>query len=227
MHNIEKNIIQVRAQIQQAAALYDRNPKLISLLAVSKKKPVEDIRLAYAAGQRDFGENFVQEAEQKRRVLTDLDIIWHFIGPVQSNKTRVLAEGFDWVHSVDRLKVAERLSAQRPATLPALNICIQVNVDREASKSGVMLEEVATLAESISTLPRIRLRGLMAIPAQYDDLESQRLPFARLRETLEDLQQRGLDCDTLSTGMSHDLQAAIAEGSTLVRIGTAIFGERT
>ena len=227
MHNIEKNIIQVRTQIQQAAALYNRDPKLISLLAVSKKKPVEDIRLAYAAGQRDFGENFVQEAEQKRRVLTDLDIIWHFIGPVQSNKTRVLAEGFDWVHSVDRLKVAERLSAQRPATLPALNICIQVNVDREASKSGVMLEEVATLAESISTLPRIRLRGLMAIPAQYDDLESQRLPFARLRETLEDLQQRGLDCDTLSTGMSHDLQAAIAEGSTLVRIGTAIFGERT
>ena len=227
MHNIEKNIIQVRTQIQQAAALYNRDPKLISLLAVSKKKPVEDIRLAYAAGQRDFGENFVQEAEQKRRVLTDLDIIWHFIGPVQSNKTRVLAEGFDWVHSVDRLKVAERLSAQRPATLPALNICIQVNVDREASKSGVMLEEVATLAESISTLPRIRLRGLMAIPAQYDDLESQRLPFARLRETLEDLQQRGLDCDTLSTGMSHDLQAAIAEGSTLVRLGTAIFGERT
>jgi hypothetical protein len=158
--------------------------------------------------------------------LADLDIVWHFIGPVQSNKTRVLAESFDWVHCVDRLKIARRLSDQRPQSMPPLNICIQVNIDLEDSKSGVAPDDIIALAEAIRDLPNIRLRGLMAIPAQRSDFESQREPFAKMKQALQDLQQRGLDCDTLSMGMSHDMQAAIAEGSTLIRIGTAIFGER-
>ena len=226
MQNTEKNLFWVRRQIEQVARSYQRSPKDICLLAVSKRKPAQDIRAAYAAGQRDFGENYLQEAQQKMQALSDLDIVWHFIGAIQSNKTRELAEHFDWVHCIDRLKIAQRLNHQRPDSMPLLNACIQVNIDLEPSKSGVALDQVASLAEKIYQLPRIRLRGLMAIPAPHEDIKSQREPFARLRDELHRLNQNGLDCDTLSTGMSHDMEAAIAEGSTLVRIGTAIFGER-
>ena len=226
MQNIEKNLIRVHRQIEQAARLYQRGPDDISLLAVSKKKPPGDIRSAHAAGQRDFGENYLQEAEQKMRELSDLDITWHFIGAIQSNKTRIIAEHFDWVHCIDRLKIAQRLSDQRPDSMPPINVCVQVNLDLESSKSGVTPDQVDSLAENINKLPRIHFRGLMAIPAPHEDIESQREPFARLRKQLNMLNQKGLDCDTLSIGMSHDLEAAIAEGSTLVRIGTAIFGER-
>ncbi|MFV2030909.1 MAG: YggS family pyridoxal phosphate-dependent enzyme [Gammaproteobacteria bacterium] len=226
MQNIEKNLFALHDRIEQAANRYRRNAKDISLLAVSKKKTSQDVRAAYDAGQRDFGENYLQEAIQKIQDLSDLDIDWHFIGAIQSNKTRVIAQYFDWVHCIDRFKIAQRLSDQRPATQPPINICIQVNVDFEATKSGVALEQVASLAENLSELPGIRLRGLMAIPAPHEDIKSQREPFARLRQELHRLNQGGLDCDTLSMGMSHDIEAAIAEGSTLVRIGTAIFGER-
>jgi pyridoxal phosphate enzyme (YggS family) len=226
MQNIENNLALVHQQIEQAATDYHRESSSISLLAVGKKKPSSDLRNAYNCGQRDFGENYLQEAQAKMLELADLDIVWHFIGPVQSNKTRVLAESFDWVHCVDRLKIARRLSDQRPASMPPLNICIQVNIDLEDSKSGVAPDDIIALAEAFRDLPNIRLRGLMAIPAQRSDFESQREPFAKMKQALQDLQQRGLECDTLSMGMSHDMQAAIAEGSTLVRIGTAIFGER-
>ena len=226
MQNIEKNLALINQQIEQAATNYNREINNISLLAVSKRKPASDLRIAYECGQRNFGENFLQEAQAKMKQLADLDIVWHFIGPVQSNKTRALAESFDWVHCVDRVKIAQRLSDQRPESMPPLNICIQVNIDQEKSKSGVAPGDIIALAEAIRDLPKIRLRGLMAIPAQRSDFESQREPFARVKQALQDLQQHGLDCDTLSMGMSHDMQAAIAEGSTLVRIGTAIFGER-
>ncbi|MFT5657543.1 MAG: pyridoxal phosphate enzyme (YggS family) [Gammaproteobacteria bacterium] len=226
MQNIENNLNLTRQQIEQAAQRYHRDSADICLLAVSKRMPVEDIREAYRCGQRNFGENYLQEAQQKILAVADLEICWHFIGAIQSNKTRVIAENFDWVHCVDRLKIAQRLSEQRPASLPPLNICIQVNVDLEASKAGIPLEQVAELAQQISQLANIRLRGLMAIPAPSDSVESQRQPLAKLRLALAQLQHSGLDCDTLSTGMSHDMEAAIAEGSTLVRIGTAIFGER-
>lgn len=226
MLDIGKNLAQVHHQIELAAAEFDRDTGDISLLAVSKKKLPADLRCAYDCGQRDFGENFLQEAQSKMRELADLDIIWHFIGPVQSNKTRALAESFDWVHCVDRTKIAQRLSSQRPGSLPPLNICIQVNIDLETSKSGVTPDDIVPLAETIRVLPNIRLRGLMAIPAQHSRFELQREPFAKMKLALRDLQQLGLDCDTLSMGMSHDMRAAIAEGSTLVRIGTAIFGKR-
>ena len=226
MQNIEKNLSRVRQQIEQAAHEFAREPSQISLLAVSKRKPVADIRAAYACGQREFGENYLQEAQEKIADLADLDIHWHFIGAVQSNKTRPLATGFDWVHCIDRYKIAKRLSEQRPESLRALNLCIQVNIDGEASKSGIALEEVPELASKIAVLPNIRLRGLMAIPAPRDDFESQRKSFALLSDMLKQLNQQGLQCDTLSMGMSHDMAAAIAEGATLVRIGTAIFGER-
>ena len=226
MQNIENNLALVHQQIEQAATDYDREVSNISLLAVGKKKPSSDLRNAYNCGQRDFGENYLQEAQAKMRELADLDIVWHFIGPVQSNKTRVLAESFDWVHCVDRLKIARRLNDQRPQSMLPLNICIQVNIDLEDSKSGVAPDDIIALAEAIRDLPNIRLRGLMAIPAQRSDFESQREPFAKMKQVLDELQQRGFKCDTLSMGMSHDMQAAIAEGSTLVRIGTAIFGER-
>jgi len=226
MQNTENNLNQTQGQINQAADRYHRQSSDICLLAVSKRKPIEDIREAYRCGQRDFGENYLQEAQQKIQTLADLDICWHFIGAIQSNKTKVIAENFDWVHCVDRLKIAQRLSEQRPTELPPLNICIQVNVDLEESKAGIPLEEVFGLSQQISQLPNIRLRGLMAIPAPSDGIESQRKPFAKLRQVLEHMQNNAIPCDTLSMGMSHDIEAAIAEGSTLVRIGTAIFGER-
>lgn len=227
MQNIENNLSHIHRQIKQAANACERDTGDISLLAVSKRKPSADIRNAYACGQRDFGENYLQEAEQKLHDLADLDICWHFIGAIQSNKTRLLAEDFDWVHCVDRLKVARRLSEQRPESKPPLNICIQVNVDNEESKAGIKLEDAEELAKQIAELPNIRLRGLMTIPAPRENFELQREPFARLRASLENLNQLGFGCDTLSMGMTHDMAAAIAEGATLVRIGTAIFGERS
>jgi len=226
MNNMGKNLNDIRARIANAASASGRAADSIMLLAVSKKKPASDIRLAYAGGQRDFGENYLQEALLKMQELQGLDINWHFIGAIQSNKTRSIAEAFDWVHCVDRLKIAKRLSEQRPATLTPLNICIQINLDHETSKAGIELSELNELAMPIAALPGIRLRGLMAIPAPRADYSGQCEAFARLAEALESLRQQGLDCDTLSMGMTQDMDAAIAQGSTLVRIGTAIFGER-
>ena len=201
----------------------DRDPATVGLLAVSKTQPAAAIREAAAAGIRDFGENYLQEALDKQAELDDLPLTWHFIGPIQSNKTKAIAEHFGWVHSVDRLKIAQRLSDQRPAALPPLNICLQVNVSGEASKSGCAPQEVQQLARAITALPRLRLRGLMCIPAPSEDPAEQRAAFARLRQLRDEL---ALDLDTLSMGMSQDLEAAIAEGATWVRIGTALFGAR-
>ena len=226
MNNIEKNLNDIHVRIASAANASGRAAESIVLLAVSKRKPASDIRLAHDCGQRDFGENYLQEALLKQHELQDLDINWHFIGAIQSNKTRSIAEAFDWVHCVDRLKIATRLSEQRPATLAPLNICIQVNIDHEASKAGIELSELDDLARAIAVLPGIRLRGLMAIPAPRTHYSGQCEAFARLAAALASLQQQGLDCDTLSMGMTQDMDAAIAQGSTLVRIGTAIFGER-
>ncbi|HEY6095747.1 MAG TPA: YggS family pyridoxal phosphate-dependent enzyme [Gallionellaceae bacterium] len=231
MTAILSNMQAVRRAIAQAAQQAGREVAGITLLAVSKTFPAAAVREAYAAGQRAFGENYLQEALDKMAELRDLPLEWHFIGPIQSNKTRPIAENFSWVHSVDRLKVAERLSEQRPAHLPPLNVCLQVNVSGEDSKSGVALQEAAALAQAISLLPRLRLRGLMAIPAPAATLAAQRVPFAQLRNLQQQLnaappQGAGMGLDTLSMGMSHDLAAAILEGATMVRVGTAIFGSR-
>jgi hypothetical protein len=212
--------------VTAAAAQAGRPADAVRLLAVSKTFPVAAVREAFQAGQTAFGENYLQEALDKIAQLHDLPLEWHFIGPIQSNKTRAIAEHFAWVHGVDRLKVAERLSAQRPASLPPLNICLQVNVSGEASKSGVTPEEVAQLAGEVAQLPRLRLRGLMAIPAPAEDPARQRAPFARMRELLEAMNGRGMRLDTLSMGMSHDFAMAIQEGATIVRVGSAIFGAR-
>ncbi len=226
MHNIEKNIAQVQNSIKQSAIDCGRDPKIITLLAVSKTKPVTDIEAAYQCGQRDFGENYLQEAEQKITALQNKEIIWHYIGPIQSNKTRKITALFDWVHSVDRLKIARRLNENHPENKAPLNILLQVNIDNEPSKSGVQLDEIQSLAQQIESMSRLKLRGLMAIPAIHKNPEKQHEPFARMHQALTQLQQSYPDCDTLSMGMSGDMQAAIAEGSTLVRIGTAIFGSR-
>jgi len=226
MNNIEKNLNHIRAQILQAAKACNRDPDSILLLAVSKRKPADDIRRAFELGQRDFGENYLQEAQQKMSELEDLDICWHFIGAIQSNKTRNIAETFDWAHCIERAKIARRLSDQRPTHLPPLNVCIQVNIDHEDSKAGIDLQQLPELAQEIHELPGIRLRGLMTIPATSETFEQQRRAFAQLAAALQSLQQQGISCDTLSMGMTQDMDAAIAEGSTLVRIGTAIFGER-
>jgi pyridoxal phosphate enzyme (YggS family) len=226
MKNIEINLNHIRAQIVEAALACGRDPDSVLLLAVSKRKPAADIRCAWQLGQKDFGENYLQEAQQKMLELKDLDICWHFIGPIQSNKTRNIAEAFDWAHCIDRVKIAQRLSAQRPANLAPLNVCIQVNIDHESSKAGIDLNELPGLAKAIHQLPGIRLRGLMAIPAPRETMLKQRAAFAQLAAAMTSLQQQGIACDTLSMGMTQDMTAAIAEGSTLVRIGTAIFGER-
>ena len=226
MPNIEKNLADIHARIRAAAEQAGRETDSVSLLAVSKKKPSVDIRAAYACGQREFGENYLQEALGKMQELADLDINWHFIGAIQSNKTRSIAESFDWVHCVDRVKIARRLSEQRPAHLPPINACIQVNLDQEDSKAGIALEEVPDMARQLNDLPGLNLRGLMTIPAPRSDPGEQRQAFARLGEALAQLRQDGIDCDTLSMGMTQDMEAAILEGSTLIRIGTAIFGER-
>lgn len=226
MTAILSNLQATRAAVAQAAQAARRDPDAVRLLAVSKTFPAEAVREAYRAGQHAFGENYVQEAVDKIQALHDLPLEWHFIGPIQSNKTRDIAQHFAWVHGVDRLKIAERLSAQRPAHLPPLNICLQVNVSGEDSKSGVAPGEVEALAVQVAQLTNLRLRGLMAIPAPADDPAVQRLPFARMRALLQQLNSCGLQLDTLSMGMSHDYPAAIAEGATIVRIGTAIFGAR-
>ncbi|WP_394559812.1 YggS family pyridoxal phosphate-dependent enzyme [Aquipseudomonas alcaligenes] len=223
MSTIAENIAKVRERIREAAQASQRDSEAVGLLAVSKTKPAAAVREASACGQRDFGENYLQEALAKQAELTDLDLVWHFIGPIQSNKTKPIAEHFHWVHSVDRLKVAQRLSEQRPAHLPPLNICLQVNVSGEASKSGCTPEELPALAQAVTQLPRLRLRGLMTIPEPTDDAQAQHAPLARLRQLRDGL---SLDLDTLSMGMSQDLEAAIAEGATWVRIGTALFGAR-
>jgi pyridoxal phosphate enzyme (YggS family) len=197
-------------------------------VAVSKTFGADAVREALAAGQHAFGENYVQEALAKLEELAELrpQLEWHLIGPLQSNKTRAVAEAFDWVHSVDRLKIAQRLSDQRPAQLPPLNVCLQVNISGEASKSGLLPQEVAQVAAAVAALPRLRLRGLMAIPEPAQGLQAQQAPHRALRLLQQDLNQRGLALDTLSMGMSDDLEAAVAEGSTMVRVGTAIFGAR-
>ncbi|WP_052393439.1 YggS family pyridoxal phosphate-dependent enzyme [Pseudomonas rhizosphaerae] len=223
MSTIADNISQVSARITAAARHVQREPDQVGLLAVSKTKPATAIREAFAAGVHDFGENYLQEALAKQEELADLPLIWHFIGPIQSNKTRAIAEHFAWVHSVDRLKIAQRLSEQRPSTLAPLNVCIQVNVSGEASKSGCAPDDVQALATAIQALPNLHLRGLMAIPEPTDDPAAQDAAFARVRALQQDLQ---LPLDTLSMGMSHDLEAAIAQGATWVRIGTALFGAR-
>ena len=223
MSTIADNIGQVSQRIRAAADAMQRDANSIHLLAVSKTKPAQAVREAYAAGVRDFGENYLQEALGKQAELTDLPLSWHFIGPIQSNKTRAIAENFAWVHSVDRLKIAQRLSEQRPADLPALNICIQVNVSGEASKSGCTPADLPALANAISALPRLKLRGLMAIPEPTDDRAEQDAAFSSVRVLQNSL---NLPLDTLSMGMSHDLESAIAQGATWVRIGTALFGAR-
>ena len=226
MKSIASQLALVQQSIAESTQKYQRPDNAVTLLAVSKRHSSQAIREAWAAGQRCFGESYLQEAEQKITELADLDIEWHFIGPIQSNKTRPIAQLFDWVHSVDRLKIAQRLSDQRPDDMAPLNICLQVNISGEATKSGMALEELPAIAASVAALPRLKLRGLMAIPAHGGDFESQREPFRRLREAQQALIARGHRLDTLSMGMSGDIEAAIAEGSTLVRVGTAIFGTR-
>ena len=223
MSTIADNIGLVSQRIRAAADAVQRDANSIHLLAVSKTKPAQAVREAYAAGMCDFGENYLQEALGKQAELTDLPLSWHFIGPIQSNKTRAIAENFAWVHSVDRLKIAQRLSEQRPADLPPLNICIQVNVSGEASKSGCTPADLPALANAISALPHLTLRGLMAIPEPTEDRTEQDAAFATVRDLQNSL---NLPLDTLSMGMSHDLESAIAQGATWVRIGTALFGAR-
>ncbi len=216
----------VRARIARAAAAAGRDPAEVRLLAASKTFDAAAIREMAACGQHAFGENYVQEALDKQEQLADLPLEWHFIGPIQSNKTRAIAEHFSWVHGVDRLKIAERLSAQRPPGLPPLQLCIEVNISGEASKGGVPVAELPALADAVAALPRLQLRGLMAIPAPAADMDAQRAAFRQLRLAQADLVARGLLLDTLSIGMSSDLEAAILEGATIVRVGTALFGER-
>jgi len=226
--SIAENLSQVRQRIAHACTVAGRSPQHVTLLAVSKTSPASAVREALAAGQRAFGENYVQEALEKIAALSDRrsELEWHLIGPLQSNKTRSVAEVFDWVHTVDRLKTAERLSAQRPAGLAPLNVCLQVNVSGEASKSGVGFDELPALARAAAALPGIRLRGLMAIPEPAADPVAQRAPHRRLHEAFDALRAEGLALDTLSMGMSADLEAAVLEGATIVRVGSAIFGER-
>ena len=232
---VQASLYRVNERISAAARAVSRDPASVTLLAVSKTFGADAVAAAAHGGQRDFGENYVQEGVDKieqirRRAETDpalTGLRWHFIGPLQSNKTRPVAECFDWVQSVDRLKIAERLSAQRPATMAPLNVLLQVNISGEATKSGATPAELPALAAAVAALPRLSLRGLMAIPEPEDDPARQRAPLAALRVLFDDLRSRGFALDTLSMGMSADLESAVAEGATLVRIGTAIFGART
>ncbi|MGC2164723.1 MAG: YggS family pyridoxal phosphate-dependent enzyme [Gallionella sp.] len=226
MTTIASNLQAVNNAIVTATAAAGRGAGEVKLLAVSKTFRPDDLREAYIAGQTRFAENYLQEALEKIALLGDIPIEWHFIGPIQSNKTRPIAEKFSWVHSVDRLKVALRLSEQRPELLPPLQVCMQVNVSGESSKSGVAPDQAESLARQIASLPRLKLRGLMSVPAPTDDPALQRMPFAKLRELRDRINLRGVQLDTLSMGMSHDFAVAIAEGATIVRVGTAIFGSR-
>ena len=226
MHDVGTVLNAVRRRIGELERRYRREPGSVALLAVSKTKPPEAVRAAISAGQHAFGENHLQDAMTKVETLSGLGVSWHFIGAVQSNKTRPIAAHFDWVHCIEREKIAKRLSAQRPAGREPLEVCIEVNVSGEETKSGVPPANVEPLARMVRDLPGLRLRGLMAIPRPSPDLETQRIPFRQLREILDELNAKGLDLDTLSMGMTGDLEAAIAEGATIVRIGTAIFGPR-
>ncbi|HTY98210.1 MAG TPA: YggS family pyridoxal phosphate-dependent enzyme [Rhodocyclaceae bacterium] len=224
--NLQANLAAVQRRLAAACAAAGRDAGEVALLAVAKTWPAEAVAAVAACGQRRFGESYVQEAVAKIEALGALDLEWHFIGPLQSNKTRPVAENFAWVHSVDRLKIAQRLADQRPAQLPPLNVCVEVNVSGEASKSGCPPEEAAALCRAVAALPRLRLRGLMAIPEPTATAALQRRRFAELRALRDALAAQGLALDTLSMGMSQDLEAAIMEGATIVRVGTAIFGER-
>lgn len=216
----------VTQRIDSAISRFSRQPDSVRLIAVSKTRRSDELRALAGEGIRRFGENYLQEALDKMAELSDLALEWHFIGPIQSNKTRSIAEHFDWVHSVDRLKIAQRLSEQRPSQLPPLNLCLQVNISREASKSGIQPDDLPDLARQVAQLPHLRLRGLMAIPAPAETFEAQRQPFRTLRLAMERLNAEGIALDTLSMGMSDDMEAAIAEGATMVRIGSALFGPR-
>ncbi len=224
--NLQANLDAVRGRIANACVAAGREVSEVTLLAVSKTWPATAVAAVAACGQHQFGESYVQEAVGKMEALAGRDLEWHFIGPLQSNKTRPVAERFAWVHSVERLKIAERLSAQRPEAMAPLNVCVEVNVSGEASKSGCAPEEALALCRAVAALPRLRLRGLMAIPEPTEDVALVRRRFGVLRDLRERLNASGLDLDTLSMGMSHDLEAAIMEGATIVRVGTAIFGER-
>lgn len=224
MDSIAERFLHIRSQIRHATGIAGRPRGSVQLLAVSKTKPAADIAALYRLGQRHFAENYLQEALAKQQQLAAFNITWHFIGPIQSNKTRPIACHFDWVHSVDRLKIAERLSEQRPEYLPPLNICLQVNISEEASKSGVSLDELPALVEAVGMLPNLRLRGVMAIPEPESNYHQQRQPYKQLYQAVQDLNRPELD--SFSFGMSGDLKAAIMEGATMVRIGTALFGER-
>ncbi len=226
MIRVTENFRKIQDLLAKAAAEAGREPGKIRLLAVSKKKPVEAVLQAVSAGQRDFGENFVQEALQKMDEAGRDDLNWHFIGHLQTNKTRPVAERFHWVHTVDRLKIAERLSRQRPHYAGDLNVCIQVNIDGEAAKAGVAPADLPQLAQAVAELPALKLRGLMCMPAVRPDFEGQRQPFASMRDLKDSLEESGISLDTLSMGMTADYRAAIHEGATIVRIGTALFGER-
>lgn len=227
MPKIDEKLHNVTARLIAAAEMAGRDPAHVALVAVSKTQPAEAVEAAYRAGQRRFGENYLQEALDKQTALAALtELEWHFIGPIQSNKTRAIAEHFQWVHSVDREKIARRLSEQRPESLPPLQVCLQVNLDDEPNKSGVTLAQLPDLARAVYALPRLQLRGLMAIPAPRETRVEQRASFARLRTALEALRDENMALDTLSMGMSADLEAAVAEGATLVRVGTDIFGAR-
>jgi pyridoxal phosphate enzyme (YggS family) len=223
---VTENLRKIRDLLTESTSDAGRDPGSVTLLAVTKKQPLGKIREAADAGQRDFGENSVQEALPKVAKLSGEDLVWHFVGRLQSNKTRAVAEHFDWVHSIDRLKLAERLNEQRPDGKPPLNVLIQVNVDHEDSKAGISPVDLPDLAKAVSEMPRLALRGLMCIPAVRGNFEEQRRPFRILRELSEFLAGKGIATDTLSMGMSNDYRAAIFEGATVVRIGTAIFGER-
>jgi pyridoxal phosphate enzyme (YggS family) len=223
---LSDNITKLLERVRLSAEKSQRVTGDICLLAVSKKHPAETVRAAYRHGLREFGESYIQEAVAKVAELDDLPLKWHFIGPIQSNKTRAIAENFDWVHSIDRSKIARRLSDHRPGEMADLQVCLQVNISGEASKSGVSIEDLPQLVSEVIALPRLQLRGLMAIPAPSNDPTAQRAAFAELRLALEKMQALAPAMDTLSMGMSDDLEAAIAEGSTIVRVGTGIFGSR-
>ena len=226
MIGVTENLRKISNLLASAAIDADREPRAVQLLAVSKKQPVSKILDAANAGQRDFGENFVQEGLEKMDQTRDLGLTWHFIGHLQNNKTRVVAENFDWVHTIDTLKTAKRLSEQRPDSLSPLNICLQVNIDGEERKSGISIAALPDLAAACAKLPNLNLRGLMCLPAPRTDFSEQRIPFATLRLLGEQLRSDGIDTDTLSMGMSGDYRAAVFEGATIVRIGTALFGAR-
>jgi PLP dependent protein len=224
--SVSANLAQVRKRIELASLAAGRAVDAVKLLAVSKTMPAQAVRDAHAAGQLAFGENYIQEGVDKIASLADLPLEWHCIGPIQSNKTKLVAENFAWVHSVDRLKIAERLSAQRPANLPALQICLQVNVDGGSNKSGVTPAELLALAQAVAQLPHIQLRGIMTIPEPAENEAAARAVHRQAKDLFDGLKAAGLNVDTLSMGMTGDLEAAVAEGSTCVRVGTAIFGQR-